>query len=42
MGDQEKKIEIYQTPTHAHVFDPTEKNPKGVGILSMGLKKKKK
>ncbi len=33
MGDKK------QVP-HAHVFDPTQKKPKGVGILNRGLKKK--
>jgi len=29
-------------PPHAPSFDPTQKKPKGVGVLSRGLKKEKK
>jgi hypothetical protein len=42
MGDQEKKFKNIKPPPHAHVLDPTQKKPKGVGILGRGLKKKNK
>jgi len=29
-------------PPHAPSFDPTQKKPKGVGVLGRGLKKEKK
>jgi hypothetical protein len=42
MGDQKKKIKKYQAPPHAPVLDPTQKKPKGVGILGRDLKKGEK
>jgi hypothetical protein len=35
-----KKKNNIKAPPHGHVLDPTQKKPKGVGILNRGLKKK--
>jgi hypothetical protein len=47
MGDQHIYIYIYiyiyvKPLPHAPSFDPTQKEPKGVGVLGRGLKKEKK
>jgi hypothetical protein len=34
------KLKNIKPPPHAHVVDPTQKKPKGVGILGRGFKKK--
>jgi hypothetical protein len=35
---EERKLNNIKAPPHAHVLDPTQKKPKGVGILNRGLK----
>jgi hypothetical protein len=40
MGNQGKRKFNIKPPPHAHVLDPTQKKPKGVGILVLQKKKK--
>jgi hypothetical protein len=39
---KKRKFKNIKPPPCAHVLDPTQKKPKGVGILGKGFKKEKK